>query len=186
MRNILLFLALISTGACAESALQYTLEREHSSFVTIPAGSTLKLNNNALVPAQLARFYMQAGEIKPFSQIDLYYPNCSLLVNNVEDTAQEITADIFTIYRVERTVDMAQSGTFFRNVKMRWVDNGGPSQESWTTILYLRSEKQPQVRLLRCEHWEDPTDARHLTIDEIRKTLGDVMSLEIPHQNPAI
>lgn len=177
---------LASTSACAGEAYTYSPDRETSPYVSIPGGATLELLQDQQVPAERARFYIQYGQVKPFKEIDLYYPNCSLLVNDVLDTPQTIKKDRFIVYRTQRTVDLAALRSPLVYSRMRGVDDSGPSYETWTTTLYLRSEQQPQVRLLRCEHWEDPTDGQHLSIKQIRDTLGDVMKLHIPTSQPTI
>ena len=57
--------------------------------------------------------------------------------------------------------------------------DGGSSPIPYATVFDLRSDTQPDVLRMTCMHWEDPTDARFLTLSEIRQALGDYISIII-------
>jgi hypothetical protein len=57
--------------------------------------------------------------------------------------------------------------------------NRGSAIQTFATILYLRSERQPEALRLTCGHWDYPPWATHLSIAQIRQTLGEVMTLRI-------
>ncbi|MFV2058257.1 MAG: hypothetical protein ACC707_17465, partial [Thiohalomonadales bacterium] len=48
----------------------------------------------------------------------------------------------------------------------------------YSTELYLHSEKQPDVRVLTCSHWENPLDASHLSVNQIQNAVGKIISFE--------
>ena len=186
MKTHILLLMLFSLCACAQTDFRYSPDAEDSPYVVVPAGSVLRLNQDIVIPAERARVYMQAGEIKPHKLIDSYYPNCSLLVNEVLDSQQIVKKDEFYIYNVRQTSALAGERLAFLNTGMRGAGDSGPGFSPYVTTLYLRSERQPQVLLLHCEHWEAPSDAEYLSIKQIRKALGNIMTLEIPYSSSAI
>jgi hypothetical protein len=56
----------------------------------------------------------------------------------------------------------------------------GPSIQSFSTRMELRSEKQPEISRLTCAQWGYPGIDRHVTISEIRRTLAGVFTLRLP------
>ncbi|NNG14194.1 MAG: hypothetical protein HKM22_03455 [Gammaproteobacteria bacterium] len=56
---------------------------------------------------------------------------------------------------------------------------GGAPNENYMTVLYLHSDRQPDVFRMTCQHWEAPSDAQHLTIKQIRQALGDLFTLKL-------
>jgi hypothetical protein len=62
-------------------------------------------------------------------------------------------------------------------VAMRLAD--GLSPELYTTSIYLDSPTQKTVLGITCQHLEDPVNARHVSIRDIRKALGSVATLEL-------
>jgi hypothetical protein len=58
----------------------------------------------------------------------------------------------------------------------------GPTFQSFSTRMDLRSEKQPNIFRLSCARWDDPGRGDHLSIAEIRRTLDGVFTLHVPNQ----
>jgi len=157
---------------------------EDSPYYSIPAGSMLVLHQTVTIPTNRASVYLQGGRITPFSDVDQYYPHCKFELNTLKDVPQMVEPDTFEIYKVAHGVDYAGSGltvVVAVGLSVRGASNsgGGPSPEPYATVLFIRSAKQADVRVMTCQHWEDPTDARHLTISEVRKVLGSVFTLEL-------
>lgn len=145
------------------------------AYRTISVGNSVIVNQTLAIKPNLARVYFQNGEIQSEQQIDRYYPNCSLEIKTLSSSTQSILPDRFTIYRI--TVDEEFSRSGIRLTSLHFFGGDGPSPENWATHFYLRSEKQPDVYRLNCQHWEDPTDARHVTYDEIKKAVGKYISI---------
>ena len=55
----------------------------------------------------------------------------------------------------------------------------GHSNETLTTEVRLFSARQPEVRKLVCGFWGDPALERHLSIAQIRATLGSLASINL-------
>jgi hypothetical protein len=157
------------------------VNNEDSPFYSIPVGSKLVLHQTVTVPASRASLYIQGGRIAPYSDINQYHPHCKFELNTIKDVPQIVEPDRFEVYKVVHGVDYAGGGfAVVGNLGFSFAgrsNTNGPSPEPYATILYLRSVKNPDARVMTCQHWEDPTDARHLTIDEIRKALGNIFTL---------
>lgn len=202
MRQMLLVLPLATAlGACHGTPLPY----EESPYSVIPAGAQLTLHRDLTIPAGWARLYIQGGGPRPYSDVNPYHPHCRLEVERVREVPQTVKADVFRVEKVvyEELPWPAGGGSFLPasvpragligavGIEAR-EDLGrgayiagsfgvadGSSPWTYATHFRLRSERQPEVRRLTCQHWNDPTLAVHLTIRQIRETLGDLFTLEI-------
>ena len=84
-------------------------------------------------------------------------------------------ADRFTVVRVAREWErFSQRETGRRRVRF---DPDGPALLRFSTVLYLRSDRPPEVFRLVCSHWQDSAqNPRHLTAAEIRTTLAPLVT----------
>lgn len=159
---------------------------ESSPHYLVPAGSRVVLHRDLTIPANQVGVYLQGGRLVPFADVNQYHPHCKFEVRTLTDNPRTVRADAFTVTRatqeqlksVRAPLQVAGVGI---GLAMGGDADGGPSPEVYATRLTLASERQPDVLRLTCGHWEVPTPTTvHLTISQIRKTLGDIMSLRIP------
>jgi hypothetical protein len=127
--------------------------------------------------------FLQAGQVLPFPQINQYHPFCKFEVYRVVDATQTVRADEFTVTKMVQTMEhsvRAPQQLAAMTVVSSTAD-GGPSVQAFVTRLNLRSERQPEVLRLSCGHWDYPGQptAVQLSIQQIRKALGGVMTLKI-------
>ncbi|NOZ54907.1 MAG: hypothetical protein GXP08_17525 [Gammaproteobacteria bacterium] len=59
-------------------------------------------------------------------------------------------------------------------------NGSGPMAEIFRTYLYVTSITQPNVFRFMCEHWEDPISGEHLTVEQIKQALGNIITLNVP------
>ncbi len=151
---------------------------ENSPYSQIPAGATLILNKNIDIPADKAAVYIQNGQLLFASgQIHEYDPHCKLEMRAIKGTPQPVKADRFTVTRVR------QESVFGMAESIQLADAGGspsPAQEMYSTLLDLRSDRQPEVFRLTCQRWEDRYRALPLSVAQIRGTLSDLFTLKLP------
>ncbi|MEJ2141609.1 MAG: hypothetical protein P8Y24_04520 [Gammaproteobacteria bacterium] len=145
------------------------------AYKTIKTGSTLTINNELTIPAYKARVHMQSGKVVLENEIDFYYPNCSVEVRTIKKVPQKILPDVFTIKMIKTDEELTGiSGRTFARFGGQY--DGSASHENMITHFYITSNKQPDIFRLSCQHWEDPTDSRHLTVSEVNATLGDYVT----------
>lgn len=164
---------------------------EHSPYYLPPLGSVLVLHQPLTIPAGRASIYLQGGRVRPFRDIDVYYPNCKFELRTLSDIERTIEPDRFIITRAFQEVHVRNTWNHqvVANITMagNWSfahADGGPSPQPYATEFRLLSADQPDVLRLTCMHWEDPFDARFLTLAEIRAALGDVITLELTPLKP--
>ena len=148
---------------------------ESSPFFKVPAGSTLTLNEPLTIQTGEASVRMQNGRILPFTQIDKFHANCDFEVRTIAKSATTISPDTFIITKVVYESDVAASSW---NVFASSGD-AGPSHVDYMTFMYLESVKHPDVLRITCTHWEDPPEAEFLSIAQMRKAMGNILTLKI-------
>ena len=162
-----------SLSACQSASVHTDVALSYD----IQPGSSIKLNSSITIPAHTATTYIQGGKISSFKLVDQYYPHCALTVRHVKDRQKKIEKDNFIIYRIQ-WFEASKINPDYKFASLA-DSNGGISHFEYQTIMYLRSELQPDVLSLTCQYWGDPSESDHLTIDEIHQTLGELLTLKL-------
>ena len=166
------WLLVVSLLLAACQALDY--EGQAPAY-RIPTGTVLELHRDRIVPPGQAGVNMQGTTIGDRYRYDAV---CRLELLTVDDSPRPVRADHFTVERVGREWEIFSS----RASGLRYValfERDGPHLLLFTTFLYLRSERQPDVFRLACGHLQNSDqNPRHLTVAEIRATLAPVMTLQ--------
>jgi hypothetical protein len=159
---------------------------EQSPYYRIPAGSTLTLNQPITFAPNVVSVYLYEGKIQPHATIDVYKPHCKFELYEMRATEQVINPDTFSIRKaVYQNINHKPSGPARVIPAVHTRSSYSPSFQPYTTYMYLQSEKQPNVYLLSCLHWEDPVEANYLTLAQIKQALGGVMTLA-PKATPVL
>lgn len=154
---------------------------ESSPFHVLPSGSRLVLKQELTIPPHSAHVTLQGGRVVSYNDVNQYHPNCRLEVNDVRDTTQTVTADEFVVRRVRLNAHTVErTGLIKAGFQVSRTSGNTSSNYYFRTILDLRSERQPQVRWLTCQQWDNPAQGRHVTTSEIRTALGEIITLQLP------
>lgn len=159
-------------------------QREEAHFYEVPPGSTLILNRRIFIPPYELKIYIQNGRLAQGA--NQYYPFCKFEVRHKKDHPQAIEPDAFEIRRVDRVRSLfvkadrpyaltgaAIGGGIFEK-------EGKPTPRVHGSRMFLHSDRQPEVYQLVCGHLQDPNiEARYLSIQQIRETLGDIFTLKL-------
>ena len=167
MSKFLPLLVLLLITACQSGPYPYD-----SPYYRIPVGSRIEVKQVLTIPANRARVYFQYGKSVQQHEVDQYFAHCWFLSWEVPDKKQTIKPGTFIVTRVQefedyvfrrKTMLLATS----RNVQIKGAHDSLTAIE-YLTELTIHSAEQPNIRKLVCNHWEDPSDARHLTLADIR------------------
>lgn len=151
-----------------------------SYLYSVPVGSSLRLNKTITIPANLARRFFQDGKVVNESDINIYYPHCSLLMNNLVEYERSLPPTEFTIIRVLDDEEYARRYVLYASNVVSGDSLGdGPSIVGYVTYYYLQSSSAPNVRSLECIQWDDPVNVEYLSINEIKQALGKYFTLGI-------
>ncbi|MDZ7661200.1 hypothetical protein [Thiohalophilus sp.] len=121
----------------------------------------------------------------PANSLNRYYPHCKFETWQMLDSEKTVEPDTFLIHKVVRWDDYAMQPVQLASSRISagigvHINGSDPSPINTATEMFLRSERQPDVYRLICSQWEDATEANHVTINQIRRALGDTFSLQLP------
>lgn len=142
------------------------------------ASATLTLRVPLTVPADAATMRLQYGQPVARHAVHEYDPFCVFEINSVSEAPQTVAPDTFRIVRIAQTIDTIATfdGAATRAVKVGLFDDVRPTFIYYKTLLRLRSDTQPGVRMLTCMSNQNLPGVypfmRHLTLAEIRAALG--------------
>jgi hypothetical protein len=164
---------------------------ESSPYYVIPTGTRVVLKQALTIPPEQVGVYIQNGKVLPWPEVNAYYAHCKFELRDRKDTEQNVNPDEFIVTRVvQDVVHMVNWGrwqTAGVSMGIRVGDmDGGASVRTYATYIYLGSDRQPRVFRLGCGHWAYPGTryAEHLSIAQMRKALGDLVTLELPAKGP--
>lgn len=181
MRKLISLLAILILPACQSGP--YSVD---TPYYQIPAGSRIVIRQELAIPANQARVYFQYGRRVKQSDVNQYYPHCWFLSWRIADKQQLISPDKFVITHVQYLEEVVQRQTrlLFASSQQRVFLNSDDSIAAieHKTEMTIESEKNPDIRRLICNQWEDPGDARHVLVSEIRSTLGEFAVLVLKVQ----
>jgi hypothetical protein len=161
---------------------------ENTASEMVPDGSHLIVNQLVVIPTNKARVYIQHGKVIAENQRDQYKPYCWFQSWKVLDVPQEIKPDTFKIKSSRRYEEMVHKASPLLLAASTHTQNtiqlslASVTAIEQNTVLYIHSENHPDIRELVCGYWDDPVDDRHLTLQEIRAALGDVVQLKLANQ----
>ena len=189
MRQLILLSVVGILAACQTAAYE---GNENSPFYPVPAGSTLTLTRTVTIPADQVAVYLQGGEVVPAGRINQYYPHCKFELIHRRDTGQTVRPDDFEIIRVVQETGHSVALAGLQTAQMSvgiginvGMDRDGSSLQTYSTRLMLRSARQPQVFRLSCGQAALPHEGQHVSINEMRKALGNLFTLELARRAPS-
>lgn len=148
---------------------------------SIPAGSVVTIHQDLTVKPHEVSVWIQFGEIADRKNIKVRYPNCRFELFTIKPTVQTIYKDQVKIIKFVHTTDYVMNDNIMFASLTNVASDGDPMVEVFTTEIYLKSKKQPDLYRLICEHWEDPATGVFLTMQQIRETLGNIATIQETH-----
>lgn len=150
-----------------------------TSYATPKPGSRVEVQETLTVSGG-ARVSLQYGRLKSWKDVYKLEPYCQFRVLRPGDEMREpltIEPDVFIVERVYRRKDMVElEGVRYASAGVEDFNNS-PSQRTMATYMELSSGVQPDVHRLVCGRWADPYEYNHVSIRDIRESLGDLVRL---------
>lgn len=179
-RNPLLVMALVGSILPGCAGIRTDAGSEKDWYVTARPGSTVEVMQTLTAPSG-ARLNIQNGEVVPWRKVVERRPYCQfrlLRPSGQMDESFQVDAGTFTVKRVYRQKDFV--GLQPRQYAFGDGDEdfeNTPSERTMATYFELASDSQPEVYQLVCARWDDPYDYNHLSLEEMRQTLGDLVRI---------
>lgn len=180
-----LFLTILLLSACSLTAV----DLENSNHFRPPAGTIIQLNVDLVVSANNAKAYVQGGERKANrSAVDRFLPWCEFRVKRSLDARRRpfiISKSNLKVISSHRGIDYSAIERARAPVllagrdRILWPAHSEVSMENMATVMKIESEQQPELMSLDCMTFTDALFMNHLTLSEIRNTLGDIATIKL-------
>ncbi|GAB4513681.1 MAG: hypothetical protein Tsb0026_18570 [Sulfuricaulis sp.] len=187
MKPVGILIAAMLLTSCQTTAYE---GNENSPFYLVPTGSILTLTRSLTIPANQVAVFLQDGEVVRSDRVDQYYPHCKFELQHRRDTAQTVQADSFEITKVVQEIghSVALDGVQLAGVSIGigihvGSKSDGASLQTYSIRMTLRSVRQPEVFRLSCGQAALPHEGQHVSINEMRKTLGGVFAIGLARKN---
>lgn len=147
------------------------------SYSDIVTGNILLVKKMLVIPAGKARVTIQYGKVASIAEVELYHPRCWFISRVIENEAQIIDAGEFRIVTVKEKYESVQRTAGFPFAGLSFASSSSPTADEYFTEMDIVSNTQSNIARLICSHWEDPYDAKHLTLNQINITLGGLAKI---------
>ena len=190
MRTITLIYLDVYLTACVSGPYPVT-----SPYFKIPTGSQVEIRQPLTIPPNRARVYLQYGKVVSEKDKDRYQPHCWFLSWKILEMPQIIDIDTFSVVESQKDEEIVRNAP---NIKLAsnsprgsagvGISTGGimdplggsaPLAVVYTTQIHIHSDRQPDIRMLECSHWDDPSSGEHLTIAQMQSALGQLATIRI-------
>ncbi len=153
----------------------------------VNTGASLQINRSFENLPNGSKLYFQGGNRINAGQLDRWSPYCELYVFNRNKQADyhtsvlpgrfEVTGSKFDEEYVDNQ-NFEDSKPILLASRL-WANDGPPSYILYSTILHLRSSRQPDVKYLTCSQKASTYGDYHLTRSQIRQALGKIIELNL-------
>ena len=179
MHNMhLIVLVVLLVSACQQPVVR----DEDSPRYRVAVGSHIVLNRALTIPKRRARVFIQDGTVTTLWKMDIYRPFCNFEVYTLSEGNSRIEPDSFVVTGVREDDEQVVDGGDGHRLVPRFA---GADGHAITLIIRfvrhsIRSDSQPDVIYFTCYGgFAEPFDVAYPTIREMRKTLGELVTIEL-------
>lgn len=182
MKQLILIISFTFLAGCQN--IFEVAKDENSPYYLVPVGSKLILNQELTIPVGKAGIYIQNGKALPNANYRQYYSHCRFELLTVSETTQSVKPDEFIIHKVTRERGFMGHTNRIQLAGLNLIagmgdKDSGRDDEFHGTLMYLRSERQPDVYRIYCGEWGELFHVRLMSIRDIRKQLDKIFTLEL-------
>ena len=154
---------------------------------TVPDGAIMQITVGFRDLPNGSKLYFQNGRHISRGELDRWLPYCELYVFNRDKQADYHTSVLpgqfdVAASRFNREIVNNANPQKFKSIQLAsllWRDDGPPSYILYSTTMNLFSNQQPDVKKLTCSQKASTYGEYHLTLAQIRETLGQLIELRI-------
>jgi hypothetical protein len=169
-------------AACQPAYLKDGRPNENSPYFEVSVQSKFVLHQTLTIPPYRRHIYFQHGKAMPFHKVNEFIDYCALTLHAQRQVPQTVKPDTFVVTKVYREYLFQLASATMAVTQVMDID-GGETWQVLATQMELRSETQPDVVRMTCAGWGLPQELSNVTVAGIRKSLGDIVTLEMadPH-----
>jgi hypothetical protein len=164
--------------SCQPAYLKDGRPNENSPYFEIPVESKLVLHQTLTVRPYSRNVFFQNGRAMPFFDVNEFIDYCALTLYAQKQVPQTIKPDTFVVTKVYREYlyQLASASVMLAQVMQ---NNDGETWHVLATQMELQAKNQPDVIRMTCAAWGLPQDISNVTLAGIRKSLGEIATLEV-------
>jgi hypothetical protein len=173
------------TGSALTAAVSF-----HTSTTQVPVGSTITINETLSIAPNKAKVFMQRGVVAD-RVTHTYEPYCYVAVKRPRSemgSAGTIQPESFKVQKEYRRMEQMASlpVKYASSISIgisvgggTWLarNEGGPQNLNY--YMSLSSEAQPTVTHLVCGVFAEPRERGIPSVDEIRKAVGSLVTIDL-------
>jgi hypothetical protein len=146
------------------------------------AGAQIEVMRELVIPAGLARVYLQHGQALGYEAVDQYAPFCYFLMRRPEAAAQTIAPGTLRVESVSlNETEVRRALPLHLAAALVLAGGDGRGVIALQSYMRLESPDQPQVYALVCSGaFATSFEARPISADQLRETLGLVAQVRAP------
>jgi len=167
------------------SACQQAGSRQGFYASPLQPGDAVEVLQPIVIPANLARVYLQHGRTMTYGSTDQYAPFCYFLLRDPLPTEQQIQPGVWVVESVwldeaavnlERPVKLAALGLGF---------GGDRTPIAYQFHMRLKSSQPAPVTLVCSGAFDSALSAQPIRLPELREALGDYAELRVQAPTPS-
>ena len=176
--RLILLICTILLASCQPAYLKDGRPNENSPYFEIPVESKLTLHQTLTIRPYSRNVFFQNGRAMAFFDVNEFIDYCALTLYAQKQVPQSVKPDTFVVTKVYREY-LYQLASASVMLAQTFQDKDGETWHVLATQMELQSKGQPDVIRLTCAAWGLPQDISNVTLAGIRKSLGDVATLEL-------
>jgi len=152
-----------------------------SASSSFSSGDTVVLNQPIEIGAG-SRIYIQGGKAKPRRNVHESEPYCYFSLyrsSAVVATPVSIDPDDFNVSGTSDYFEFVQLNAEPYQIAQSGFSSRGASEKTLITRIKISSASQPQVVGLHCGIWAVANERDHVSLKEVKATLGDLVTLNL-------
>jgi len=140
-----------------------------------PVLTSVTLNQALRIAPDHASVHIQRGTARPYANAGEYLPHCIFELRTVSPVERTVQPETFTVTGIRR--DRYMAGLDGLMLAQATAFGGDYNPVMSTTTISLHSDRQPDVFRLSCQQLDEPFRAHHVTVAEMQRALGEVITL---------
>ena len=148
----------------------------------IPPASIIELHLSLSFTVGFSRSFIQFGQPVSLNNIDEREPYCQFIRYEPPaalETQRTVQPDDFIITHSTQTIENSLSG-FSMKISIGSKGLGDRDDQTLSSILKLRSEKQAEIVKLKCSIFAQPDEWNYLSVNQIKGVLGHLATIKFP------
>jgi hypothetical protein len=142
-------------------------------------GDEVEILRELVVPAGLARIYLQRGKTTNYAGYDQYVPFCYFLLRGPLPAAQPIRPGVLVVEKVwlnQTTVSLERPAPVASAMAL---GGGDSSPIAWQFHITLKAPDQSRMLLICSGAFDSPVAAAPIRLPELREALGDYAEVRV-------